>query len=114
MPYVRGSRARSSRSRTPGSTTPTTTLTGLDQPRALTFDASGDLFVANYNGGHGNTVTEFTATSLTPTAGGVVILPAQSSEPMSIGGDDAPANQVLSMLQGASLAHATIAGTAQR
>ena len=31
----------------PGSTTPTATLTGLNDPSALAFDASGNLFVAN-------------------------------------------------------------------
>ena len=31
----------------PGSTTPTATLTGLNDPYALAFDSSGNLYVAN-------------------------------------------------------------------
>ena len=31
----------------PGSTTPTATLTGLNDPFALAFDSSGNLYVAN-------------------------------------------------------------------
>ena len=31
----------------PGATTPTATLTGLSDPAALAFDASGNLYVAN-------------------------------------------------------------------
>ena len=50
----------------PGSTTPTATLTGLNDPDALAFDSSGNLYVANY-GGNG-TVSEFAPGSTTPTA----------------------------------------------
>ena len=52
----------------PGSTTPTATLTGLNGPDALAFDASGNLYVAN--GGNG-TVSEFDP--------GVLRSPAQRS-----------------------------------
>ena len=49
----------------PGSTTPTATLTGLNDPDALAFDSSGNLYVAN----DGNdTVSEFAPGSTTPTA----------------------------------------------
>ena len=41
----------------PGATTPTATLIGLSEPRSLLFDATGDLFAANFGG---NTVSEFT------------------------------------------------------
>ena len=47
------------------STTPTATLTGLNYPRALAFDASGDLFVAN---AIGETVSEFAPGSTAPSA----------------------------------------------
>ena len=73
----------------PGSTTATATLSGLSGPFALTFDAAGNLFVANNSNG---TVSEFTPASYTPSAGGVVIRTAQSTEAMSIGGGTAPAN----------------------
>jgi sugar lactone lactonase YvrE len=73
---------------TPGSTTPAATLTGLNGPLDLAFDQSGNLFVTNESG---TTVSEFGKT-LTPTAGGVVIRTAQSSQTMSIGGNAAGAN----------------------
>ena len=50
----------------PGSTTPTATLTGLGYPDALAFDASGNLYVANYWQQH--TVSKFAPGSTTPTA----------------------------------------------
>ena len=50
----------------PGSTTPTTTLTGLDNPRALAFDSNGNLYVANYVAS--GTVSKFAPGSTTPTA----------------------------------------------
>ena len=40
----------------PGSTTPTATLTGLNDPSALAFDSSGNLYVANYGKQHGEQV----------------------------------------------------------
>jgi hypothetical protein len=40
----------------PGSTTPTATLSGVNLPIALSFDSSGNLFVANVDDG---TVSEF-------------------------------------------------------
>ena len=40
----------------PGSTTPTATLTGLNDPDALAFDSSGNLYVANDGGRHGERV----------------------------------------------------------
>ena len=49
----------------PGSTTPTATLTGLSCPAALAFDSSGNLYVANYRGEHGERVRPG---STTPTA----------------------------------------------
>ena len=49
-------------------TTPTATLTGLNSPGALAFDAHGNLFVANGPEGLGTTVSEFTPGSTTPTA----------------------------------------------
>ena len=49
----------------PGSTTPTATLTGLNDPEALAFDSSGNLYVANTGN---NTVSEFAPGSTTPTA----------------------------------------------
>jgi sugar lactone lactonase YvrE len=49
----------------PGSTTPTATLTGLATPTDLNFDAAGNLYVANFNGG---TVSEFAPGGTTPTA----------------------------------------------
>ena len=45
------------------STTPTATLTGLTNPRGLAFDASGNLYVANYGN---NTVSKFAPGSTTP------------------------------------------------
>ena len=45
--------------------TPATTLSGLNQPQALAFDGSGNLFVANISGG---TVSEFAQGSTTATA----------------------------------------------
>jgi hypothetical protein len=49
--------------------TPSATLTGLNQPNALAFDGSGNLFVAN-RGFHsrGTTVSEFAPGSIIPTA----------------------------------------------
>ena len=44
-----------------GTTSPSATLTGVDNPSALAFDTSGDLYVAN-NGG--STVSEFAAGTL--------------------------------------------------
>jgi sugar lactone lactonase YvrE len=49
----------------PGSPTPTATLAGLATPTDLNFDAAGNLYVANFNGG---TVSEFASGSTTPTA----------------------------------------------
>jgi hypothetical protein len=49
----------------PGATTPSATLTGLNRPTALAFDASGNLFVANYDGG---TVSRFAPGATTPNA----------------------------------------------
>ena len=40
----------------PGATTPTATLTGLDEPQGMAFDASGNLYVVNYGT---TTVSEF-------------------------------------------------------
>ena len=40
----------------PGATTPSATLTGLNGPPALAFDASGNLYVANYGRHHGERV----------------------------------------------------------
>ena len=48
----------------PGGTTPTETLSGLNDPSALAFDARGNLFVAN---GKGTTVSEVAPGSTTPT-----------------------------------------------
>jgi hypothetical protein len=45
--------------------TPSATLGGLGEPRALAFDADGNLFVANYSAG---TVSEFAPGSTKPTA----------------------------------------------
>ena len=68
----------------PGSTTPSATLTGLNVPRALAFDGSGNLYVANMGN---NTVSKFAPGSITsPTAGGVVIRSSLSGRPMSLGG----------------------------
>jgi sugar lactone lactonase YvrE len=47
------------------STTPTATLTGLDFPGALAFDAHGNLYVANVGN---NTVSEFAPGRTTPSA----------------------------------------------
>ena len=53
----------------PGSTIPTATLTGLDVPVALAFDSSGDLFVANSEGGStAGSVSEFAPGGITPIA----------------------------------------------
>ena len=46
-------------------TTLSETLTGLNQPDAMAFDSSGDLFVTNSGG---NTVTEYAPGSDTPSA----------------------------------------------
>ena len=46
----------------PGSTTPTATLTGLNDPDALAFDSSGNLYVANYGN---TTVSEFAPVTTT-------------------------------------------------
>ena len=46
------------------STTPTKTRTGLNDPFALAFDSSGNLYVANYGG---TTVSEFAPGSITAT-----------------------------------------------
>jgi hypothetical protein len=46
-------------------TTPTATLTGVSGAGDIAFDASGDLFVANY---YANTVSEFAPGATTPTA----------------------------------------------
>ena len=48
-----------------GSLVPVATLTGVDEPVAMAFDASGDLFVAN---SVSNTVSEFAPGATTPTA----------------------------------------------
>jgi sugar lactone lactonase YvrE len=47
----------------PGGLPPSTTLTGLDHPPALAFDARGNLFVANHSNG---TVSVFAPGSTTP------------------------------------------------
>ena len=47
------------------STTLSATLTGLDDPQALAFDADGNLYVANPDN---NTVSEFAVGSTVPTA----------------------------------------------
>ena len=73
----------------PGSTVPKATLTGLNDPEALAFDSSGNLFVANAANGGGTTVSEF---ARRPAAGGVVIRPALSTQTMSIGGNASGAN----------------------
>ena len=55
----------------PGSTTPTATLTGLDVPWSLAFDANGNLYVANTHSDPnyiGTTVSVFARGSTTPTA----------------------------------------------
>src|SRR5262249_12558301 len=53
----------------PGSTTPTATLSGLNKPEALAFDARGNLFVANTGGlDPGTTVSMFAPGATTPTA----------------------------------------------
>ena len=69
----------------PGSTTPTATLTGLNDPVALAFDSSGNLYVANDgNQDHGEQVR--TGEREPPTAGGVVIRSSLPARPMSLGG----------------------------
>ena len=56
----------------------------MNGPRALAFDQSGNLYVANE---FGNTVSKFAAASLgSPMAGGVVIRSSLGSRPMSLGG----------------------------
>src|SRR5262249_55860326 len=53
----------------PGHTPPTATLSGLDGPGALAFDAQGNLFVTNAGrNGDGTTVSGFVPGSTTPTA----------------------------------------------
>ena len=50
------------------STTPTATLTSLDNPDALAFDFSGNLYVAEYANSSDSFVSEFAAGSNMPTA----------------------------------------------
>jgi hypothetical protein len=57
----------------PGSATPTRTLTGLNSPSALAFDSQGNLFVTNNNYTSGSTVSEFAATGVATSTGGVVV-----------------------------------------
>ena len=52
----------------PGSTTPTATLTGLNNPFALAFDSSGNLYVVNYDNNGNSIVSKFAPGSTTPTA----------------------------------------------
>ena len=67
----------------PGSTTPSSTLTGLNDPQALAFDASGDLYVSNTGS---TTVSVFSKPApAVPTAGGVVIRNAQPGQPINVG-----------------------------
>ena len=53
----------------PASNQPPSTLTGLDAPYGLAFDASGNLYVANYgpSSDPGTTVSVFSPGSATPT-----------------------------------------------
>jgi hypothetical protein len=52
----------------PGATTPTATLTGLDEPCALAFDASGNLYVANEGNDGTYGVSKFAPWATRPTA----------------------------------------------
>ena len=52
----------------PGSTTAAATLTGLNGPGRMAFDADGNLYVVNYDGGAGTTVSEFAPGGTTPMA----------------------------------------------
>lgn len=51
----------------PGATTPGTTLGGLNSPTGLALDASGNLYVADFNYTNGTTVTEFSAPTFSAT-----------------------------------------------
>ncbi len=65
----------------PGATTPSATLTGVSFAQALAFDASDNLFVANYSA---NTVSKFSPT--VPATTSVTIQSSVESRPMLIGG----------------------------
>ena len=63
---LRGERGNNTVSKfAPGATSPSATLTGLNLPAALAFDASGNLYVTNYSG---NTVSKFAPGSTSPSA----------------------------------------------
>ena len=51
----------------PGGTSPVATLTGLNAPRALAFDSSGNLYVANFSATNG-TLSKFAPGATTPSA----------------------------------------------
>jgi hypothetical protein len=65
----------------PGVNTPIATITGME-PGNLAVDRSGNLYVMT---GY-NTVSEYAADGISPSAGGVVIRSSLPSRPMSIGG----------------------------
>ncbi len=74
----------------PGSTTASATYSaGVSEPDALAFDSSGNLYVANSGN---STVSEFSPSVTTPTAGGVVIQSSVESRPMLIGGTNSNAS----------------------
>ncbi len=68
---LRGAAENIASTATVGSTgsSPVGTLTGLNDPNALVFDASGNLYVANYGfNGSGTTVSEFAPGATSPSA----------------------------------------------